>query len=278
MDNKNKASNEDIIILRSVFGKVGIVYSIQPCKDPMTGQYPSCVKMVNSLGDMVLTDEERNKGIPVIPINRTFKVQDGHTFDLSDPWQKAQWEAIKHCPLIAHSRDQRDGKGNLVIDGDNRRYGRAELYVEKPNQETNRRVSRRQLIHDAETYIFQDPAGADGRLKVARVLGKRMRNAPDADVKDFLLDIASKEPERIIKLYTGDDLQLRILFMEARDKNVIHSKGGVYIYGDGTTLGSTIDVVISWMRDPKNLKLLELIKRDTYPDLFEVTNPKAKKD
>lgn len=268
--------DDKIIILRSVYGKVEITYSIQPCKDPRTGKYPDCVKRVDSFGNMIMTDAERNSNAPVIPENKTFKIKDGDRLDLSDPWQAAQWDAIKHCPLIAQSRDARDSKGNLIIDGDAKRYGRAELYVERPLQEVTKKITRRQLIHDAESYIFQDPAGADGRLKMARILGKRMRNAPDADIKDFLLEIASKSPEKIINLYTGDDIELRILFMEARDRGVIHSKGGIYFYGDTTAIGGTMDVAVNWMRDPKNSKVLELLKKDTYPDMYEVNNPNYK--
>ena len=64
-DNANKLMQspaENFIILRSVYGKVGMKYYIQPSKDPRTGQYPPCVKPVNSVGDMILSDPERNSG------------------------------------------------------------------------------------------------------------------------------------------------------------------------------------------------------------------------
>jgi hypothetical protein len=47
------------IVLRSVYGKVGMKYFIQPCKDKI-GRYPECVKQVDSHGDMILSDAERN--------------------------------------------------------------------------------------------------------------------------------------------------------------------------------------------------------------------------
>ena len=264
---------ESKIVLRSVFGKVGMKYYIQPCRDK-NGNWPECVKQVDSFGNMIVSDAERNSGQPFIKVTETFTVEDGKTFDLTDPWDKARWEAIRNCPMIADFRGQRDAKGNLIIDGDTKRYGRAELYIERPGVETAKKVSKRQKIHDAESYIFDDPKGAEGRLKVARILGKHMSHASDSDIKDYLLEIASRDPDKIIKLYTGEDLELRTLFLDARDKGVIRSVSGIYVYGDGISLGGTIDVVISWMRDPRNKKLLESIKRDTYPDL-EVSNPKA---
>ena len=266
---------ESKIVLRSVFGKVGMKYYIQPCRDK-NGNWPECVKQVDSFGNMIISDAERNSGQPFIKVTETFTVEDGKTFDLTDPWDQARWEAIKNCPMIADFRGQRDAKGNLIIDGDAKRYGRAELYIERPGVETAKKVSKRQKIHDAESYIFDDPKGAEGRLKVARILGKHMSHASDSDIKDYLLEIASRDPDKIIKLYTGEDLELRTLFLDARDKGVIRSVSGIYVYGDGISLGGTIDVVISWMRDPRNKKLLESIKRDTYPEL-EVTNPEALK-
>ena len=264
---------ESKIVLRSVFGKVGMKYYIQPCTDK-NGNWPECVKQVDSFGNMIVSDAERNSGKPFIKVTETFTVEDGKTFDLTDPWDKARWEAIRNCPMIADFRGQRDAKGNLIIDGDSKRYGRAELYIERPGVEVQKKISKRQKIHDAESYIFDDPKGAEGRLKVARILGKHMSHASDSDIKDYLLEIASRDPDKIIKLYTGEDLELRTLFLDARDKGVIRSVSGIYVYGDVISLGGTIDVVISWMRDPRNKKLLESIKRDTYPDL-EVSNPKA---
>jgi hypothetical protein len=266
------------IILRSVYGKVGQKYTLQPCKDRVTGQYPDCVKYVDSKGDMIMTDAERNSGKVYIPENFSITFESGKEFNLDNPIERAQWEAIKNCSLIAKTIDQKDKNGNYVLSRQSGiKYSAAELYVERPGYETSKKVSRREKIHTAETYVFSDPEGADGRLKMARLLGRNLRNAPDADIKEYLLDIASKDPDKIINLYTGEDLVLRVLFMDAKDKDVIYSKNRVYIYGDGIPLGGTIDAVLAWMRDPRNSKMLALIKRDTYGDELEVTNPNAVK-
>lgn len=266
------------IILRSVYGKVGQKYTLQPCKDRVTGQYPDCVKYVDSKGDMIMTDVERNSGKVYIPENFSITFESGKEFNLDNPIERAQWEAIKNCSLIAKTIDQKDKNGNYVLSRQSGiKYSAVELYVERPGYETSKKVSRREKIHTAETYVFNDPEGADGRLKMARLLGRNLRNAPDADIKEYLLDIASKDPDKIINLYTGEDLVLRVLFMDAKDKDVIYSKNRVYIYGDGIPLGGTIDAVLAWMRDPRNSKMLALIKRDTYGDELEVTNPNAVK-
>jgi len=90
--------------------------------------------------------------------------------------------------LIAKSRDERDSNGNLVIDGvipqakifnaSTRPYtnGVAELYIDRPGVEVQRRVSRKQLVHKACSYIYNDEHGYEGQLNMARLLGKNMSN------------------------------------------------------------------------------------------------------
>lgn len=276
IDNKYR----NLVVLRSVYGKVGIKYFIQPSRDPKTGRYPDCVKYVDSKGDLILTDAEKNSGNVWIGENQTFEVVDGTTFDMDNPWDRAKWEAIQHCPIIAPYRKAKDKNGVYLIDGDTKmkgdyksvakaKYGVAELYVERPGEETQIKVTKKKLQHKAITYIVEDPKGAAGRALIAKLMGKSMRNAPDADVEDYLISVAEKNPERIIDLYTGEDTGLRLLFVEAREKSIIITKNKLYVYGEGTVLGATDDAVIAWMRDPKNVHILELIRRDTNPELYE---------
>lgn len=269
--------DDKIITLRSVYDKANIKYYIQPCKNKY-GQYPNCIKRVNSQGDMIMSEKERNdysEGlVAFFPENHVFEVVSGRTYNLNDIYDKAEWEAIENCPLIAKSRDERDANGNLIIDGPKStpnkptRNGVAELFIDRPGLDTQRRVSHKQLIHKACTFIYEDPRGADGQLNMARILGKDMRNQPTADVIDFLVRVAENDPNKIINLYTGDDISLRLIFIDAKDKRVIYIKNKLYMYGDNIVLGATDDAVIAWMSNPKNIKTLELIKKDTYPDYY----------
>lgn len=112
---------------------------------------------------------------------------------------------------------------------------------------------------------------------IAKLLGKNMRSASDAEIEDYLLTVAEKDPERIINLYTGDDSGLRLLFVEAKDKGVIYIKNKLYMFGEGTVLGPTDDAVITWMKTSKNASIVELIRRETNPDLYISSNPNISK-
>ena len=274
---KNEIDLSNKIVLRSVRGKVGNVIKIQPCKNPKTGKYADCVKRVDKNGDMILSEKELNdpNRYDFIKESDVFDIVDGTTFDLDNVRERFIWEAIQHCPYIAPDMYAKDPNGNSLINGDAKRYGVAELYIERPGVEANRRISRRKLKHDAESYIYTDERGADGRRLKARLLGHKMDNMPDADVTDYLLQVADTDPEKIINLYTGGDTSIRLLFVEARDKHIINYKNKLYLYADNVVLGATDEAAILFLKDPKNVNVLKLIKQDTYPELMGKTDKKA---
>lgn len=118
--------------------------------------------------------------------------------------------------MIAPERGAKDEHGNLLIDGDIRRYGLAELYVERPGVESKKRVSRIKLVTQAYNFIEQD--SSEHRLVICKLLGKSMRNAPDTDVQDYLYQKAEKNPNLIIDIYTSADQALKLLLIEAKQK------------------------------------------------------------
>lgn len=268
------------IIIRSVFGKVGQKYYLNPAKDPATNRFPECVKHVDSKGDMILTEAEKNSGEVYIPEDEVIQIEDGTTFNLDDKYDAARWHAIQHSRLIAMTRDARDKRGNLLIDGDSKRYGAAELYVERPGYELKKRNSRKKLINVAQSLIFA--SSLEDQVKLARLLGKNMKSAPAADVEDWLLQQADKNPQLVIDMKQGDDSIYRMLFLDATDKYIITTKNKLYVFGDeGIVLGATDEAVITWLKDPNHKKIVDMIKKQTYPNLYpdeptETTNGKKK--
>lgn len=261
------------ITLRSAFGKVKSVW-FNPVKDK-NGMYPPFVKEVrmnpNGESEMILSEKDLNDPdrAGFIPADMEILVEDGTTFNLDNILERHKWEAIKNSELIVEERGARDEKGNLIIDGDKNRYGRAEFWVEKPGEESARHIKRIQLITKANNFIEQD--SAEGRATKVKLLGKRMYNAPDSDIQDFLYQKAEANPNLIIDLYTGQDQQLRLLFIEATDKNIIKKVSGIFMYGD-VRLGVNDEAVIFFFKDPANKQILDEIKIQTFPEYKPLIN------
>lgn len=255
-----------IITLRTVY-KIK-EYHLQPTKQPNGLNWP-WVKPVEMGPDgethMILSEAERNnpEHVYFIPEDMDITVTEGTTFDLSDPLQYNKWKSIENCDLIAPMRDARDSDGNLLIDGNKKRYGIAELYVDVAGEDSQRSVNRRKVIHDAVDFVLND--SPDGILTKCRLLGRNMKNAPLTDAQDYLLQLADKSPQRVIDLYTGQDTGLQLLILDAKEKGVLKKINGWYMYGE-TNLGANEEAVLVFLKTPLNKPILDALKAHLYPE------------
>lgn len=254
-------------------------YHFQPLKGANGMNLPFVKKVRydhNGNSEMILSEAERNdpNSAYFIPEDLDIVVTEGTTFDLDNPYEKNLWEAIKDSELIVPTRDSRDINGDLIIDGNRYRYGRAELYVDIPGEQSERSVKKRMLVTKAWMYIEQD--SVDGRLTKCKLLGKNLKHAPSSDVQDYLYTEAEKNPEKIIDLYTNGDTALKLLCVDAKEKGVVKKVGGLYTYGD-SVLGATDDAMILFFKTAANKAILDLIKRETYPEFIVGLEAPAKK-
>lgn len=267
------------IILRSVYGKVNQKYFIQPCPNPKTGRLPECVKNVDANGDMILSEsdkEQLSQGLKhFIAVNETFEIIDGTVFDLDDIVDKAKWDAIEHCNWIAKDRFQRDQNGDLIIDGGAKRYGVADLYVERPGEIAKIKMSKKQLVHRASQYVYEDSESE--RIKKCRVLGRNLASAIPADILDFLIDKAEKDPKKIINLYEGEDWRMQLFILDAVDRGVIRKSEGLYKYDD-KMLGGSLEATVLFLKDVRFKAITDSIKRETYPEYRSKTEIKEIED
>ena len=123
-------------------------------------------------------------------------------------------------------------------------------------------------------FVFQD--SHEGLILKAKLLNRDMRNSHLSDIQDYLLEIAERDPERVTNLYTGEDMHLRLLLIDALHKKVVIIKNKVYIYSDGIVLGASEDSVLTYFKQPQNAKVLELIKKDVYPEAYDISIPEVK--
>lgn len=269
-----------IITLRTPYKLKEYHFTPMPDKNGLRKPF---VKEVRADADgtthMVLSEEERNspESKYFLPEDMDIVVTEGTTFNLADPLDFNKWEAIKDSDLIVPMRDARDANGVLLIDGDKKRYGIAEIYVDVAGEDSERMINRRKRIWEAEQFIYND--SMNGILTKCRLLGRNMRNAPLADAQAYLLETADKTPDRIIDLYTGQDSGLQLLLLDAKEKNIIVKVNGWFMYGD-TNLGATDEAVIMFLKTPMNKPMLDALKKHVYPEFalqFESAKPEEPK-
>ena len=242
---------------------------MEPAKNPSTGRFADSVRKVTQAGDMIFEDDDKKGNKFLIAENDIIEIFDGRTFDLTDPVDKAWWDAIRFSKKIAQDRWERDAKDNLVIDGNQKRYGTAEFYVERPGVEAKQRNDRKRMIHEAKSYVYQDTP--EQLFNKVRLLGNPMPGSTISDVEDYLVSLAERNPLLITELYTGTDTHLRLTLLDAMDKKVIYNKDKLYYYGEGVVLGATDTAVIAYFKNPDNKRIVDLIKREVYPELFGST-------
>lgn len=262
-----------IITLRTVY-KVK-EYHFQPTKQP-NGLNWDFVKPVRVDHDgqsyMVLSEAERNdpNSAYFLPEDMDIVVTEGTTFDLSDQLQYNKWMAIKDNDLIAPMRDAKDADGNFLIDGDKKRYGIAELYVDVAGEDSERSINRRKKIWEAQQFIFGD--SPNGILTKCRLLGRNMKNAPFTDAQDFLMQEADKHPDKIIDLYTGQDTGIQLLILDAKERNILRKVNGWFMYGD-TNMGATEEAVLTFLKTPMNKAIFDAFKAHVYPEFAKHIAP-----
>ena len=240
---------------------------MEPARNPSTKRFADCVRPCDEHHKIILTERERSSGSIFISEEEVIEIYDGKEFNLDDDYDKAWWEAIKFSPKIAKDRSERNEiTKEYIIDGNAKRYGTAEFYVERPGYEAKAKNNRKREIHEAKTYIYADTD--EGLRQKVRLLGNAMPGLPTSDVEDYLVSVAERKPEIITGLYTGSDTHLRIFLLDAVDKRVIFIKDKLYYYGDSIILGATDDAVLHYFKNPANKRITDLIKSEVYPEFI----------
>jgi len=88
-----------------------------------------------------------------------------------------------------------------------------------------------------------------------------MRGQKIGEIKEYLLNLATKSPKKIIDAYNDDLIGIKLVVLNALDKDIIDYDGGIYTY-NGMTLGMSRDAIVDYVSLSKNKQILELIQRD----------------
>jgi hypothetical protein len=256
----NGTSDTKIITIKSVY-KTG-KQTIQPAYDPTTNWYAGVARL----------SEEQKKGLTYFVrvgetgensrFNTKLVLKDGYEFNLNKEVDKINWEWAKHCKEIALSLEDAQ-------------KGKALFYVHIEGRESASRNSRSELAYEAMTHVMKDmPSNYVNR---ALLLGMDMALEHPETVKEYLLDVAKNTPEKIIRVYRDKGMKINLLFVKAKQKNIITTGGpDNVIKFDHIILGTTEEGCIAYLKENKDI--LELLERRVNPEYFAESTVKKSEE
>lgn len=243
-------ANDQMIILKNVY-KITRV-RVYPTRDKNTGRFLGGVKNVDSQGDAILNEEERKLGADAFAkATDSITLEDGMSFDLTNPHDAKVWSWVKHSTKVADSWE------------DAQRSPSAEFYVYIPEQEAEKTVNRVSNKYKALQYVMEDSRA--NHYTICRLLGNKMDSVPYSQVQEFLLDMAEKHSQKIISVYTDSTVKTKLFLLDALEKEVIVLRNQVYTY-QNEILGISEEAVIEWLQNPKNKNIVNMIYSEVYPE------------
>jgi hypothetical protein len=239
MENSEQNNQVGIITLKSVYSKDRKLI-IQPAKDTRSGWYKGIKR---------LSDDEKRKLKYWVDPSTSLVITHNMDFNLSDPVDAMNWEWVKCVSGIAMSFEECQQSKEALF------------YADSQEVESLKAVSADKLIAKAMMYIFNDRE--DSLADKARLLGYDMSGENHVMIQETLLKIAKspKTVHKVIDVYESTSVGIHLLFLKARDKNVIRHDNGAFLYGT-SVLGVTEEAVLASMQDPVNRELVLAIEKE----------------
>ena len=242
-----------IITLKSVYHKDRKIF-LQPVRDIRNGWY----KGVKRLSD----DQKRELPYWVDPESTLIPVTHNLQLDMSDKVDALNWQWMQHSSAIAESFE----KCQMSKD--------ALFYVDNEELESRKSVDADMILAKAMGYILNDRA--ELLVDRARMLGYSMEADSPTTIKEVLLKMA-KKPEtvgKVIEVYESNEVAINLLFLKARDKNIIRQENGAFLYGT-LVLGITDESVVAYLKDPLNREVALEIEKEVNPKVRIDATPKS---
>jgi hypothetical protein len=247
---ENGTNSDKVIELRSVYkqGK----HTVQPAWDKRSNWWAGVER---------LSDEDKKGRKHYITVadkrddgsnNSRFVLENGVTFDLNEPQDKITWAWVKHLPMVAPSFAAAQSS-------------KAVFYVHIEGREADLSNAFSDLVYQAMKYVMEDPTtNYENR---ALLLGHDMEGQAPSVVKQFLMDTAKKNPEKIMHIFRSKTMKMDLLYVSAKRLGLItedHESGNIK-YGR-QVIGTTEKGAIAFLRE--NSDLLDLLEREVKPEYF----------
>lgn len=221
------------IVLKSVFSKDRKLI-LQPTKDARSGWYKGVPRLSEA--------DKKDLKFWVDP-SSSLTITHNMVFNLHDEVDKQNWAWVSESNAIALSFEECQQSKEALF------------YVDSEEVESRKSVDADELLHKAMDYILKDRS--DMLADRARILGHNMEGESPTVVKEMLLKIAknAKTVHKIIDAYENNSTAIHLLFLKARDKDIIKLENGAFLYG-GSVLGVNQEAAIKSMQDPMNRELI----------------------
>ena len=247
----NGTSSDKVIEIRSVYSKES-KHKIEPAWDESISWFAGVDR---------LSDEEKKERPYYVKVqligdkskeNTTITLKHGYTFNLNKEKDKIDWEWAKHLPCLEMSFKRAQ-------------MSKASFYVHIEGQESEKKNKETVTMYEAMKLVMED--STSNYENRALLLGVDMSGEPLNNIKEFLLEVASKTPGKLSNVYRDKIMKLKLLYAQAKRAGVIKFSGDekVVKYGE-VVLGINEDAAIAWLQN--NTDILDLLEREINPGYY----------
>jgi hypothetical protein len=251
----------DIIILKAVWGKTQGSLLLNPVRDDVTGKFK---------GVEELNEEELRKSVrPVYPDTQR-KITDGLKIDRRNQVDKIDWEWIKENKEIVGSIEEA------------RSSPQALFYIDQPDKELEKRLAKSDLVFEAETIVRG--LSVNEQIEMCRLLGQNVKGYRPIDVRDYLLERSHSAPAKILDAKADPNAKEKLFLFDLVDAGKVKKdQAGMYKFGD-IILGLNTRSAIEWLNDKKNRDIVgklytalynkdEVVSSSVISDFSQVEKP-----
>jgi len=168
---------------------------------------------------------------------------DGRLLDLSEPSHVIIYNLLKKHPWVC-------------LDAKNYNPGIHRVIVSDEEAKAEARVKVADMRRKA--YVAVDEMSSTEMRKFLYLFGIPSEEASDMVVRDKILELAEKDPEKFTKLYYDDNKATRMLLKTLESKAIVRKNGASYFYGneeESIHLGANEEMAITFLDDSKNQEL-----------------------
>lgn len=244
-----------IITLKSIYGG-GPKTFVQPCQSKFTGTL---------LGVKMYSDEERKTVSYSVTRDTTRELSHNCQFNLRMVRDRADWEWVKHCPMIAMTEQEARDHSNTYT-----------FFVSDEEKEVNSRLERADLEYKAMGYVMETPL--EKLTDKALLLNEKLERLDPKQIKQTLLGyIKDKDIKKLLKviaIYEDTSSNYKLLLYKLLQRNIVTRHQDVYKFGD-LTLGVGEAQTVAYLKAPENQDIHTALVIRCYPEV--ATNPEIRK-